>query len=283
MTLDQSIEKNILKQNNAKNDDFVGLSPNQIHILLYDTFSEYSPLKIREDLTESTLDQIPLFKIAEEYLKIIQRDQFIKLTPLGALPKKILIELYDKKFLLDEFIESGIVKLNHEEKAIPIRSARIAIELAGLVRKTKGKLFLTKAALKLLETNNRLEIFRKFFESFTNKFLWSYNDRYQENYIGQIGWGFSVILLNKFGEEWAPVKKYSEAYLRAFPTLISFLNDDYLISVEKMFLNCYTIRTFNRFFIWFGFVEIDKKNKLIDLENNTYKRTDLLKRIFICP
>lgn len=56
-----------------------------------------------------------------------------------------------------------------------------------------------------------------------------------------------------------------------------------ILSVEKMFLNCYTIRTFNRFFIWFGFVEIDKKNKLIDLENNTYKRTDLLQKIFICP
>jgi hypothetical protein len=45
------------------------------------------------------------------YLKIIERDKQIKLTPLGALPRKVLVEFYEKKFLLDMAIESGIKTL----------------------------------------------------------------------------------------------------------------------------------------------------------------------------
>ena len=159
------IETNILLLNNSPVDDFLGLSPTEIHNLLYDTFGDKSPVQFRDDIDDKTLDQIPLFKIVEDYLKIIQRDKHIKLTPLGALPKKVMVELYDKRFLLDEHIESGITKLWKEDDCIAIRSARLTAEIAGLVKKVSGKLTLTRTVTKLLETNNRLQIFRQFFSS----------------------------------------------------------------------------------------------------------------------
>ena len=183
MKLPDDTETNILLRNNSPVDDFSGLSPTEIYHLLYDTFGDKSPVQFRNDIEDKTLDQIPLFRIVEDYLKIIQRDKQIKLTPLGALPKKVMIELYDKKFLLDEHIESGITKLWREEDCIAIRNARLTAELAGLVKKVTGKLTLTKTATKLLETNNRLQIFKQFFQSFTDKFLWSFNDRYPEQPI----------------------------------------------------------------------------------------------------
>jgi hypothetical protein len=80
MKIPDDIETNILLRNNTPLDDFLGLSPTEIHHLLYDTFSDKSPIQFRDDIDDKTLDQIPLFRIAEEFLKIIQRDKQIKLT-----------------------------------------------------------------------------------------------------------------------------------------------------------------------------------------------------------
>lgn len=273
------IETNILLLNNSPVDDFLGLSPTEIHNLLYDTFGDKSPVQFRDDIDDKTLDQIPLFKIVEDYLKIIQRDKHTKLTPLGALPKKVMVELYDKRFLLDEHIESGITKLWKEDDCIAIRSARLTAEIAGLVKKVSGKLTLTRTVTKLLETNNRLQIFRQFFQAFTNKFLWSFNDGYPEQPIGQLGWAFSLILLDRFGDQPQTVEYYADKYLRAFPKFITFFQPDYS-TPERQFFRCYGVRTFDRFFLWFGFVTVDKQKIFIDLDTDKFKRTDLVKRIF---
>jgi hypothetical protein len=279
MKIPDDIETNILLRNNTPLDDFLGLSPTEIHHLLYDTFGDKSPVQFRDNIDDETLDQIPLFRIAEEFLKIIYRDNQIKLTPLGALPKKAMVELYDKRFLLDEHIESGLTKLWKEDDCISIKSARLTAELAGLVRKTNGKLTLTKTGTKLLETNNRLQIFKQFFQAFTDKFLWSFNDGYPEQPIGQLAWAFSVIMLDKFGDQPQTVDFYADKYLRAFPNFISFFRHDYS-TPERQFYRCYGVRTFDRFFLWFGFVTVDKQKKYLDLDTDKFKQTVLVKRIF---
>lgn len=279
MKIHDDIEANILLRNNTPMDDFLGFTPTEIHHLLYDTFGDKSPIQFRDDIDDKTFDQIPLFRIVEEFLRIIHRDKQIKLTPLGALPKKVMVELYDKKFLLEELVEKGISKLWREEDSISIRSTRFAAELAGLVKKVSGKLTLTKAATKLLQTNNRLEIFRLFFQAFTDKFLWSYNDGYPEQPIGQLGWAFSLIMLDKFGNQPQTVYFYADKYLRAFPKFITFFQPGYS-TTERQFFRCYGVRTFDRFFLWFGFVTVDKQNIFLDLDTDKFKRTDLVKNIF---
>jgi hypothetical protein len=279
MKLPDDIGTIILLRNNGPLDDFSGLSPTEIHHLLYDTFGDKSPVQFRDNIDDKTLDQIPLFRITEEYLKIIYRDKQIKLTPLGALPKKAIVELYNKRLLLDEHIENGITKLGKEDDCTSIKSARLTAELAGLVRKANGKLTLTKTGTKLLETNNRLLIFKQFFQAFTDKFLWSFNDGYPEQPIGQIAWAFSVILLNKFGDQPQTVDFYADKYLKAFPQFITFFRHDYSTPQEQLF-RCYGIRTFDRFFLWFGFVTVDKQKKYLDLDTDKFKRTDLVKSIF---
>lgn len=278
MKLPDDIETNILLRNNAPMDDFLGLSPTEIHHLLYDAFGDKSPIQFHEGIDGKTLDQIPIFRIVEDYLKIIQRDKQIKLTPLGALPKKVMVELYDKRYLLEEHIENGITKLWREEDSISIRSARLTVELAGLVKKTSGKLTLTKTATKLLETNNRFQIFKQFFKAFTDKFLWSFNDGYPEQPIGQLGWAFSIIMLDKYGDQPQTVDFYADKYLKAFPKFITFFQPDYS-TPERQFFRCYGVRTFDRFLLWFGFVTVDKQKIFLDLDTDKFKRTDLVQNI----
>ena len=269
----------ILLQNNMPVENFLGLTPTEVHYLLYDTFGEKSPLQFRNDIDDSTLDQIPLFRIAEEYLKIIHRDNQIKLTPLGALPKKVMIELYDKRILLDEHIESGLIKLWREQDCISIRSARMTAELAGFVRKANGKVVLTKKGEKLLQPENRIKLFKQFFQTFTEKFNWGFNDLYPKEPIGQLGWAFSVYMLNKFGDQIYTSDYYANMYLKAFPKYISFFEHTYS-TPERQFKSCYCTRTFDRFLLWFGFVTVERKNHYLDLESDKFTGTDLVKKVF---
>jgi hypothetical protein len=195
MTDKDKIESEILLQNNKPIDEFLGLSSTEIHHLLYDTYGTNSVVQFQTIIDDTALDQIPLFLIVESYLKIIEREKSIKLTPLGALSKKVFVEVYEKKYLLDEHIEDGLTKLWKEDDWIAIKSARLSLELAGLVKKHNGKLTLTKKAEKFFETKNRTELFKQFFHAFTDKFNWCYNDGYPEHPIGQLDWAFTAILL----------------------------------------------------------------------------------------
>jgi hypothetical protein len=279
MTDKDRIESEILLQNNKPIDDFLGLSSTEIHHLLYDTYGTNSVVQFQTIIDDTTLDEIPLFLIVESYLKIIEREKSIKLTPLGALPKKVFVELYGKRFLLDEDIESGLIKLWKEDDWIVIKSARLSLELAGIVKRVSGKLTLTKKGIGLMQNRNRTELFKQFFQSFTDKFNWSFNDGYPEQPVGQLGWAFTAILLDKHGEEPLNMDFYATKYLKAFPKFIEFFRPEYT-TVERQFLRCYSLRTFERFFLWFGIVKAEKKERKLNVDVDKYQRTDLLRKIF---
>lgn len=279
MNLRNNIEAHILLQNNKPIDDFLGLSSTEMGYLLYDTFGSNSPVQLKDNIDNLTLDKIPLFKLSEEYLKILQRDKQIKLTKTDALPRKILVELYDKRIVLAENIEYGISKLSREIDWVALENTRITLEIAKLVKKEKGKLFLTKKATKLLETNNRFELFKLFFQTFTEKFAWSFNDGFTEHPVGQVGWAFSIILLNKFGNNPNTSNFYAQKFLTAFPVNVSFFQPFYGTK-EDMFKHCYGTRTFEKFFLWFGFVTYKSETKYLRLKDTVFKQTDIVEKIF---
>jgi hypothetical protein len=181
-------------------DDFYGMTTNEIRHLLYSPFDDVSPLKINSLIDNDTLNNIPFFRLTEKLLKIVQREGSIKLTDLGALPKKVLHELYEYKFIPEFFIEAGLSKLNREHDVISIMTAHNAARVSGILKKVKGNLLLTKSGLMLLNTEKRTDFFRKVLKSFTTEFNWACNDCYADFPIGQFGWGFTIFLLNKYGD-----------------------------------------------------------------------------------
>jgi len=279
MNIRSGIETTILLRNNAPLDDFLGLSANDMQHLLYDTFGDKSPVQLRNDIDNATLDRIPFFRLTEEFLKLLQRDKQIKLTPLGALPKKVMVELYAYKFIPAEHIERGITKLSREIDCNSIMTARFVIELAGLVKKQYGRLYLTKAGATLLQPDKRLQLFKTIFSSFIDKFSWSYNDGYPEHPIGQLGWAFSILLLDKFGDQPRTIGLYADKYLTAFPKFLSFFNPNFF-APKRQFQQCYGIRTFERFFLWFGFATVDKQKVFLDLDTDKFTATDLVQKLF---
>jgi hypothetical protein len=83
-----NIDDSINDYNTSPQDKFCGLSPSKIHEIIHNPLGENSPIKFKNDINNQILDKIPFFKITEEFLKIIKRDKFIKLTPH---PKRNLI------------------------------------------------------------------------------------------------------------------------------------------------------------------------------------------------
>ena len=277
---DPELEPLRLLVNSVPVDDFCGLSPSEMHRLLYGPFGERSPLQLRANIAEQTLETIPFLRLTEEFLKIIQRDGCIKLTPLGALPRKTLRELYEHKFILEYMIESGISKLTREVDSIAIASMRLNTELMGLTKKAKGKLTLTRQGIKLLQTDRRRELFVLMLQTFTGKFNWAYNDCYTEFQVGQLGWAFSIYLLLRFGNKQETIQFYAYKYVKAFPAMLQQFRKPYMDPPIKWFALCYNIRTFGRFLEWFGFVKIDP-HKDSDRLQAMLVRTQTLTEVFI--
>ncbi len=276
----KQIETEILLRNNSPVADFENLSPTNFYNILYDNYSENSPVHFQKNISDITLDQISLFRVAEDFIKIVEREKFIKLTPLGALPKKVMVELYDKKYIYDYMIESGITKLMREQDCISIMSMRLVTEIAGITKKANGKLTLTKKGTTFLKQENRQDFFKLFFSTFADKFNWGFNDGYPQQPIGQIGWSFTIYLLGKFGKDYQPDSFYSKKYLTALPDLLKHFTQERYSSLENQFKRCYSVRTFERFLIWFGLVEIKENEKNIIIQDKNIRATAILESVF---
>ncbi len=265
--------------NNAPVDDFHGLSPTEMHRLLYTPFSDDSPVKVRTEISAEALETVPFYRLTKQFLEIVQREGSIKLTPLGALPRKVLVELYEYRIILDQFIERGITKLTRERDAVAIQTMRLNAGLAGLVRTSRGKLLLSKEGKRILAEKAHRDLFLLVFRSFVERFNWSYNDLFTEHPIGQLAWSFSLYLLLLHGDKPQSLQFYADNYARAFPALVEISEGPSALRFENWFAHCYAIRTFGRFLEWFGFVEVEHERRTNDLDRRVV-RTQAMTDVF---
>ena len=154
------IDAYLQRYNDASLPAFSGLAPAQMHELLYDPWGPQSPVRLRPELPAAVLDQIPFLRLTEEFLRIVHRNGFIKLTALGALPGKYLHELYGFGFIREESIEKGYGKLHRETDAPGLSTVHHNAVLAGLLRKVHGRLTLTKNGERLRQPAHRAELLR---------------------------------------------------------------------------------------------------------------------------
>ena len=248
--------------------------------MLYDAFHKNSSVQFKEFIASETLDKISLFRVSEELVRIIERDNYIKLTPLGALPKKVMVELYDKKFIFDYAIEKGITKLWKEQDCIAIQSAKIVLEIARIIKKTNGRMALTKKGSTLIKAENRQQFFELFISTFANHFNWGFNDLYPKKPIGQLGWTFTISLLGKYGQVSQPVGFYAQKYAEEFPGFLKEFETNELATCNQRFTDCFRVRCFERFLEWFGLVEMQKEGESYLDSKVKIKKTAILTKVF---
>jgi len=269
------IDELVLEQNTTINPNFDGYSPVEMHQILHFPFSENCPIQMRK-LSNDAYEQIPILNIAKHLITQLAKVGELKLTKTGALPTKIVAELYNQGFYKETFIESGIVKLYKEADSFSVSITRILLEISGVIKKRTGKLSLTKKGEKLSTDNHQL--FVALYEAYTLKFNWGYFDNYESMNIGRLGCVFSLILLLKYGNEKRIENFYAEKYINAFPLLLDEVTERYR-TAKEMANDCYTFRTFEQYMNIFGLIHFEVEGKFID-KVNYISKTDIVDKLF---
>ena len=258
--IQKHIDRVMNEQNNRPIPEFEGYSPFEMHHILHFTFESNSPVSLQK-IPDQNYNESPVFRLIKFYLNLILKTGEIKLTAKGFLPTRIVQEIYNQGFLEEYQFSSGIARLYKEIDSITVNLTRILAELAGLTKKRNGRLSLSKTGEKSISDNP--ELFELIFKTMTTKFSWAYYDRYENEQIGQLGFGFSLILLSRYGAEKHTDSFYADKYFKAFPYFLESVTPSYG-TAEQYAGNCYSIRTFERFLSYFGLVEIEERGKLYE-------------------
>lgn len=273
------IEQIMNEQNIRAIHDFEGYSPYEMHQILHFTFEPTSPIVLQK-LADLDYLKCPMFNLVKYYLDLVKNNGEIKLTAKGFLPTKIVQDIYSQGFLEEYQYSSGISKTYKESDSLTVNLTRILTELAGLTKKRNSKISLTKQGEKIATDNQKL--FELIFKTMAQKFNWAYYDYYGSEQIGQFGFGFSLILLSKYGAEKQIADFYAKKYFKAFPRLLESIKPTYG-TIEQYADNCFSLRTFERFLDFFGLIEIEKIGKMHDRKNLIFKTELFDKLIKILP
>jgi hypothetical protein len=292
--LNDFLQQQMKERNSTPQNDFLGINPDQMYGLIYFPLEGDSILKIKKNIPDETLSKIPFLLLTEHFLRILEREKFIKLTASqGNLPLKIVAELYEPKYILEDAMEMGLYKQAKEEYLHSIQALHINTTLAGLAKKSAGKLSLTKKGEGFLKSpQKRQELFEHIFKIFCTKYNWGYTDGFSFESIGQAGFSFSLLMMQNFGNESLTMNFYAEKYINAFPFEVNHTRKNYTQSgwyfegkqspeeLRKSAMYCYSHRTFTHMMDWFGFVEINKPKDYMKHDETTVKKTGVLDAVF---
>ncbi|WP_035566739.1 hypothetical protein [Hymenobacter sp. IS2118] len=262
--------------------EFCGLSPTQMHQLMSAPLGVASPVRLRAELPASVLDRVPLLRLIEELLRLVQRENSIKLTAGGALPRKFLHELYAHRLVPEEYVDAGFISINREIDSPVLHTTHIIAMAAGLVKKVHGKLTITKKGQLLQAPAQRPALLRLVLEVFTEKFNWGYFDGFgdDDSPVGQLAWAYSVYLLVQFGPRIHPISFYADNYLLAFPFLLNSVREVPYMTREEKLGSYYAGRVMFRFAKWFGLVEIDEQKFGFQAKPDEVTATALVTELF---
>ena len=233
--------------------------------IIKDPVGERSPLFFKR-LNEKDLKKVPMLNQILYLMNYINEAGEIPLT---------------QGFVQDYYIETGITKLHGQNSSLTINLTKILLDISDLTKKRYNKYSLTKRGEKLFQKPNQL--LQYIFHLFGETFNMAYFDGYPDDGIGNVGYGFTLLLLNKFGNESREAAFYANEYLDLVP---QFLNKpfDSLLEERESAQRAYILRTFNRFLDFFGIIEIDG-DRLLDLLEIEIKTTPLFNKFigFVPP
>lgn len=249
------------RHNSTPRSDFNGLSPEEMHNILYFPFSSKCVVALNK-LEKEQYDKIPLVRQALFLLSTLSTME-LKLTKLGWLPLKIVAEIYrlgQSEWIIEEFQQKRI----NEYDAKSVWMARIIVDLLGWVKTRKGMLSLTAKGKKALSDVDAAanEILRF---SLTGVGLHIF-DGNEDDRIGNLGMAYSVWLLNKFGSTWHFGRFYQEHYQK-------------VLNYPDCY-NIYATRVFKRLFYWLGIVDMRLNKQVGPPSEDEYKKTDLFQMVF---
>lgn len=142
-----------------------------------------------------------------------------------------------------------------EQDTISVHLARVLLSCEHLCKVRNNKLSLTRNGKRI--QHNKPALFDSMLNALVYNFNWGYFDFFDNIEIGRVGLGFTLILLAKYGNTQQTSEFYADKYFKAFPHLLINHNDHESFIYEKDLTKySYCVRTFERYLLYFGLIEI---------------------------
>lgn len=202
--------------NYRPDDDFLGLSPNQMHLLLYGDFESCeSIVKICEDFDPALLAAAPVVQKASLLIKLIGESGEAKATENGFLPKKIV------NALIDDLWPGYRVERQSEEYAPEVLALRISLTHCGWIKNRNRRFSLTKKGRQVFEQGFCPKTYVALLRYWIVRHNWAFSDGYDECPIVQQAALFSLyVLRQKAVADFLPAEEFSQIFIRAFPAAL---------------------------------------------------------------
>lgn len=240
--------------NSSPKSQFLGLSPVEMHNIVYEPFSLENAVFSFECRDNAKLKEVPLLKHSLYLLNKLKDAGEIKATQLGNLPRALVREMYEEFFSHDRYARLP----NTEDDMIEIVRVRQLLCISGLMKKKSNKFTLTKKGENLLQESMWPELFRELTLCFMNQWNWAYGDSYSELPFIQSSAVFNLFLLHKKCQDWAYSGDVGQAYLHAFPNLVNEASGYF--GPEEEIIRCFSTRFLNRVCLPLGLVEMREEN-----------------------
>jgi hypothetical protein len=266
-------------QNQQPQDDLLGLSPEQAHRMFYFAFDTPALFKFSEPL--SIEPEAPILMLIKMIVAAIDDKGLLATKAKGNLPQKLCREAWhDYRKLFPDEIYFSFNKVNKEDDFFDLHVARIVLELAGFIRKTKGRFYLTKKYQKIVKKLGFKGLYPIIFKTYCSEFNWGYWDRYSDVPLIQDSFLFTLFMLTRYGDKMTFTSVYEDIFLRAFPMLLEEMEETNYSSPEEDLRRCYSERAHKRFLVFLGLAELETiKGDYFGENKYKIKKTPLLDEV----
>jgi hypothetical protein len=256
--VNSKMQQFMMQRNNVGRNEFEGYSPVEMNDILYHTFSIGNIVQLRE-CSSDVYSECPLFRQIKYVISVLQRDGKIKLTTKGALPTKLVKELYPLG-ASDYLVETGLAKLYKETNTIATQLTHLVMKQMKIIKEVHGVMTIVKGRAKMVEDDHAL--MKSMFYVMTNLLNFAYFDWMEEN-LGVVGISYSIVLLHKYGDKKRAATFYSTKYFKAlFPGM-----EDHHV---------YWIRVFDRCLRQLGLITYEESSWC---DSPYVKKTDLFDKL----
>jgi hypothetical protein len=238
------------QRNNQPMDDFQGLSPEQMRVLLNAPLDEQTILTIPTVLPEEP--EAPLADLFRHLADAIG-EQGLKPTAKGNLPRNTCRAIMHAWLGDEGYAEhTRIGNINWEMDAMDLHITRVVGEIAGVIRKYKGRFILSRPARRMRKDTGMRELYPMLFRTFLTEFNWAYTGRFQEAPFLQQSSLFTAYLIDCYADVERPAEFYIERFRRAFPAAQDEMEVPSYTTPERELAMLYTYRCLSRFAAFTG-------------------------------
>jgi len=264
-------------QNEEPRPEFLGLSPHQIHRLVYRPLDGTGDIVILEkNISREELAHIPIVRETAYFLRRLGELQPLKATVKGYLPRAFAQEIHHT--FPDH--PGSIRPIMSEQDDWKLLGLRHILDMCGWIKKRNQKFNLTRRGQKLVADGFGPDDFFHLFKTYLLHFNWAFRDRYPELWIIQRAFLFSCYLLYCRAKTYIHSEELSRHFIAAFPAVLKDIREVPYFTPQQEVGYAFFTRFIKNFCEYFGLVTVREEKKKLWEYDRFVQITPFFEKIF---